>query len=102
MNADYIWKLVLLTTLASTSLAQDRIAGLTPYERPADAPRITADPTPDRARMLRGITDPVPPSLLQFLDDQGGWYTPFNRPGMTPPYDLRGWHAPPTTYSMTR
>ena len=27
-----------------------------------------------------------------FLEDQGNWYTPFNHPGMTGRYDIRGWH----------
>ncbi|OYX43944.1 MAG: hypothetical protein B7Z02_07110 [Rhodobacterales bacterium 32-67-9] len=26
---------------------------------------------------------------LKFLEDQGAWYTPFTRPGMTGPYKIR-------------
>jgi hypothetical protein len=37
------------------------------------------------------VSQPYPASL-RFLEDQGNWYTPFNRPGMLPPYDIRGWH----------
>ncbi len=42
---------------------------------------------------LTGISKPYPYSI-RFLEDQGNWNTPFNRPGMTGRYDLRGWHNP--------
>jgi hypothetical protein len=70
------------------------IAGLAPWQRPAQAPRLTADPPLDRKRSLHGVSEPLPPNL-KFLDDQGGWYNPFIHPGMPAPYDLRGWHAHP-------
>ena len=69
------------------------IAGVTPYQRPAGAPVIQWVQH-DRAwfeHALTGIQRPYPRSLY-FLDNQGNWYTPFTRPGMTPPYDIRGWH----------
>lgn len=69
------------------------MAGLAPYQRPATAPIQKADPPPDRQRALRGIPAPIPGSL-DFLAQQGGWFTPFIHPGMTGPYDLRGWHTP--------
>ncbi|MBK8524567.1 MAG: hypothetical protein IPL58_10920 [Betaproteobacteria bacterium] len=50
-------------------------------------------PPLDTTRALHGITTP-PPASLSFLDDQGGWYTPFSEPGMPAPYDLRNWHVP--------
>ncbi len=71
------------------------IAGLTPWQRPAGAPVINSVDR-DSAwfrRALTGISRPYPASL-RFLDNQGNWYTPFNRPGMTAPYDIRGWHQP--------
>jgi hypothetical protein len=70
------------------------IAGLAPYQRPQLAPMIRAfEPTPDwRARALFGVSEPRPASL-GFLDRQGAWYTPFDRPGMPGYYDLRGWHS---------
>lgn len=71
------------------------IAGLAPYERPAAAPRLTSAPPVDRQHALWGVTAPVPQSIEKFLKDQGGWFNPFLRPGMTGPYDLRGWHATP-------
>lgn len=72
------------------------VAGLAPWQRPTQAPRITAEPPLDRQRALHGVLAPIPASL-GFLDSQGGWYNPFTHPGMTAPYDLRGWHdAPPS------
>ena len=43
------------------------------------------------AQALSGVVEPYPYSL-RFLEDQGGWFTPFTKPGMTGPYDIRGWH----------
>ena len=98
MNANLFWMAALLSALTGATLAQadtgKSIAGLAPAARPADAPRISATPTLDRSRALHGIAEPVPPSL-RFLDQQGGWFNPFTHPGMTPPYDLRGWHTMP-------
>lgn len=70
------------------------IAGLAPQRRPEGAPvvREFAAGADWKARALTGIAAPVPPSL-GFLDRQGAWYTPFDRPGMPGPYDLRQWHA---------
>lgn len=87
---------LLLTSVAVSPLhaaAVDPVAGVEPWRRPAGAPVIEWV-THDRrwyAQALTGVQQPYPRSLW-FLDSQGNWYTPFNRPGMTPPYDLRGWH----------
>jgi len=80
----------LATTLAS---AGSPIAGLTPSERPVDAPVITSfDKSGQWYQLaLTGVEPPYPASL-RFLEDQGAWYTPFIHPGMTTPYDIRGWH----------
>ncbi|MER2607111.1 MAG: hypothetical protein ABTQ29_14850 [Siculibacillus sp.] len=69
------------------------VAGLAPDRRPVGAPSITAPLRPQSwyVRAVTGITPPYPRSLF-FLDNQGEWYTPFNRPGMVERYDLRGWH----------
>lgn len=81
--------------VASVS-AQDEyaVAGLAPHARPAGVPVITSfEKSPDwRDRALSGVSRPHPPGL-GFLDSQGAWYTPFTHPGMTEPYDVRGWHA---------
>ncbi|MFB2531554.1 hypothetical protein ACEYYB_06730 [Paracoccus sp. p4-l81] len=70
------------------------IAGVKPWERPAGAPVITEYvKSPEwYANALFGVSEPYPASL-GFLEDQGGWWTPFNHPGMPGPYDIRGWHA---------
>jgi hypothetical protein len=69
------------------------IAGMTPWQRPAGAPVISqVVRTPAwYEQALTGISQPFPYSL-RFLEDQGNWYTPFNRPGMPGRYDIRGWH----------
>ncbi|MCP4040599.1 MAG: hypothetical protein GY731_01415 [Gammaproteobacteria bacterium] len=69
------------------------IAGLKPYERPAGAPVITGM-NKDKQWYEHGLTGVKPPypTSLYFLDRQGNWFTPFTRPGMTGPYDIRGWH----------
>ena len=69
------------------------IAGLKPNQRPAGATTISRVQKGDDwyKKALTGIDPPYPPSI-RFLEDQGNWYTPFNRPGMTGRYDIRGWH----------
>lgn len=87
----------ILLTWGSTGaqvFAQDiLIAGVNPAERPANAPVITeVSQVPQRhTDALAGVTEPYPESL-QFLDDQGHWFTPFSHPGMVGPYDIRDWH----------
>lgn len=74
--------------------SQGFIAGLAPHERPESAP-VLKQATPESVRLdkaTHGIAGPVPESIQGFLKDQGAWYTPFSRPGMTSVYDIRGWH----------
>lgn len=73
--------------------ADNLIAGTAPWERPIGAPQITEVDRPASwyAEALHGVSRPYPYSL-RFLEDQGNWYTPFDRPGMTGSYDIRGWH----------
>jgi hypothetical protein len=69
------------------------VAGVTPSQRPAGAPRISRlarDPE-WLQHALRGVSAPYPASF-NFLHDQGNWHTPFTQPGAPGPYDLRGWH----------
>jgi hypothetical protein len=70
------------------------IVGLEPSVRPTWAPRITVFQKNEEwyRHALTGVSTPYPPSL-RFLEDQGAWWTPFTHPGMTVPYDLRGWHG---------
>ncbi len=74
------------------------VAGLAPYRRPASAPTLTVNPVFDAKQALHGVSSPIPESL-KFLNDQGAWFNPFTRPGMTGPYDLRGWHTAPVPLS---
>ena len=89
---------VVLSALAFLSAAGASadypVAGVQPDRRPEGAPRITGiDRNQDwYAHALRGVSQPYPKSLY-FLEHQGNWYTPFNRPGMPGVYDIRGLHA---------
>lgn len=69
------------------------VAGTAPDRRPEGAPRIESFERDAGwwAQFHRGVSHPLPPNLG--AESQGAWYTPFNRPGVPPPYDLRGWHA---------
>lgn len=73
--------------------AEYPIAGVTPNQRPEGAPvvRDVARSSSWEQRFFYGVTQPYPASL-RWAQDQGAWFTPFDRPGMTGPYDLRGWH----------
>ncbi|MFV0410841.1 MAG: hypothetical protein ACK5LJ_14445 [Paracoccus sp. (in: a-proteobacteria)] len=95
----------LIVATAAPVLAQDAaigepgpgaafIAGTDPSQRPAGAPVITEFVKSDEwyQAALTGVSEPYPASL-GFLDDQGAWFTPFIHPGMTAPYDIRGWHS---------
>ena len=88
------WLLAAILAFAGLGPAQAGfIAGVDPSTRPAGAPVVTEYPK-DGAwyqRALTGISQPYP-SSLRFLEDQGAWFTPFIHPGMTGPYDIRGWH----------
>lgn len=89
---------VLMTALAPAHVAKAEVggfvAGTTPDRRPEGAPRLTVFEKNDAwyAKARTGVSRPYPASL-KFLQDQGGWFNPFIRPGMTGPYDIRGWHA---------
>lgn len=75
------------------AMADYPVAGVNPSQRPMGAPVISWVQH-DKSwyqHALTGVDKPYPRSLW-FLDNQGGWYTPFNRPGMPGVYDMRGWH----------
>ena len=79
-----------LLAFASVSWAYP-ISGVSPDQRPEGAPVIDEVSHPEgwREEALSGVSEPYPASL-GFLADQGHWYTPFNRPNMPGPYDIRG------------
>lgn len=67
------------------------ISGIAPDQRPANASVITQFQK-DRAwyrQALNGVSMPYPKSL-SFLEDQGAWYTPFDRSNVPGRYDIRG------------
>lgn len=93
-----LWALLLLTGLSlsgvTNAIAAQFIAGVEPDKRRADIPVISKT-TKDAAWQkgaLTGVSEPYPEHVLQFLDDQGNWFSPFLHPGMVDRYDLRGWH----------
>jgi len=84
---------VIMATLGTATASEYLITGTTPWQRLENAPVITWVEH-DRSwyqKGLTGVSQPYPKSLY-FMDNQGNWYTPFIHRGMTPPYDLRGWH----------
>ncbi len=68
------------------------IGGMAPDHRREDVPIVKAAQAPDKNSALRGIDQPPPASLESVVEDQGAWYTPFTRPGMTGRYDIRKYH----------
>ena len=69
------------------------VAGSAPAQRPVDAPtikqhQITAE---SLGKRLHGVTDPLPPNVVDAAL-AGSWFMPLAHPGMTGPYDIRGWH----------
>lgn len=88
---------VVVSLVGATSVAVARdypMAGLTPDRRPEGAPVVVQNNRAPKweERFFFGITGKRPASLA-WSADQGSWYTPFDRPGMTGPYDIRGWHS---------
>lgn len=80
-----------ILTAAEMAIAEEPVvAGVNPTERLARAPGIT-EFTNDGA----GYTDALSgaelpyPACLKFFEDQGPRYTPFTRPGMTGPCEIR-------------
>lgn len=97
MKSGYLRSALVMCSLAPVCQASEEplfIAGTTPWQRPEGAPVIEWVRHDQEwfRHALTGISPPYPKSLY-FLDNQGHWYTPFNRPGMLPPYDIRGWHT---------
>jgi len=88
-------KLLLICSgvLFSAAASAYPIAGITPAQRPENAPIIKEFEKSVQwyENALKGVEQPYPASF-RFLEDQGGWYTPFNHKGMTGPYDIRNWH----------
>jgi len=86
----------LLLAAASGVAAQGSgfVAGLHPDRRPDGAPQATqATLAPEQLEQaLHGIDRPAPGNV-ESIAATGRWWVPLRRPGMNPPYDLRGWHS---------
>ena len=82
-------------TSASSMAGDDWVAGVEPSQRPAGAPSIGTVQKAEgwEAQSSHGISKPLPGNVHEILTDQGNWYTPFDHPGMTGPYDIRRWHS---------
>lgn len=68
------------------------VAGLQPDRRPAGAPVIERFEQSEawKALALKGVGEPR--TGVDFLKEQGAWYTPFNRPNLPGRYDIRQLH----------
>ena len=86
----------LCVTYATGAPAQTAgyVAGVHPHQRPDGAPRLTEDVrTPEQLkRELHGVEKPVPGNV-ESIAATGNWWVPLRQPGMTKPYDPRGWHG---------
>lgn len=73
-------------------------SGVQPDRRPENAPQITQDREVSASEMekwLHGISSPVPGNV-EVVARTGEWFVPLRHRGMTPPYDIRDWHAEST------
>ena len=101
MQRSIIWQLatviffVFFSGVALSAGAENAypVSGLKPDQRPEGAPviRFMSKDAAWHLNALAGVSRPYPQSLW-FLDNQGGWFNPFLRPGMKPPYDIRDHH----------
>lgn len=82
-----------LMSLFACAATAAEVVGMAPDRRPGAAPRLRIVAPERQQQMQVGLPEKL--DGLRFIRDQGNWYTPFDRPGMPPPYDLRGWHRKP-------
>ena len=87
------WVVTGVVSVVAVSVTANPVAGVNPAQRPDGAPVITSVDHDGQwyQNALTGVQQPYP-SSLRFLEDQGNWHTPFNRPGMPGRYDVRGWY----------
>ncbi|MCL2874900.1 MAG: hypothetical protein FWF12_01125 [Betaproteobacteria bacterium] len=91
------WFLVFCLPVAAGSAVGQTVgfvAGLHPDWRPDEAVQLAQSTlAPEQLeRALHGIDRPVSGNV-ELIAATGRWWVPLRRPGMTPPYDLRGWHS---------
>lgn len=73
-------------------------SGVHPDRRPENAPQITQDrevSAQQLAQRLHGVSQPYPGNVEE-IARTGEWFVPLRHRGMTPPYDIRDWHAEST------
>jgi len=87
-----VWAMFALG-LTGSAWSAGFVAGSAPAQRPANAPTIKEFQISPEAlgKRLHGITDPLPPNVVNAAL-AGPWFMPLAHPGMTGPYDIRGWH----------
>lgn len=100
-KSGFVVLVVLATGLSGVSVSvsvpaqslEGPVAGLQPDRRPEAAPRLAAVVTDAalKQRRLQGVSQPWP-GHVERIAEQGAWFSPMFAPGMTGPYDLRGWH----------
>jgi hypothetical protein len=85
---------VLCGLVVATGVFAQTVAGLQPDRRPQGAPVLRTDAVEPaiKSQRLTGVVTPWPGNVER-IAEQGQWYSPMFRPGMTGPYDLRGWHT---------
>jgi hypothetical protein len=106
LNLNFLVWATLALGLAGTARGADFVAGSAPAQRPVNAPAIKRHQiTPETlGKRLHGIADPLPPNVVDAAL-AGAWFMPLAHPGMTGPYDLRGWHRaelPPASSVRTQ
>lgn len=69
--------------------AEYPVAGVQPFQRPSGAPVITQVERSSgwEKKALRGVGEPH--TGLDFIRDQGNWYTPLFHPNAPGAYDIR-------------
>ena len=88
-----VWLIGVTLLISMPAVGGYPIAGVSPSQRPIGAPFLDEDRHDGQwyQQALQGVGQPYPFSL-KFLEVQGNWHTPFNRPGMPGRYDVRGWY----------
>ncbi len=85
---------LILLLVPSLNAQNYPVAGIEPDRQPAGFAVISKFVMDDdwNRRALAGVVSLYRDSL-RFLEDQGARFQPFMHPGMSGPYDLRGWHG---------
>jgi len=93
LKSNLLVSAMLVQGLSSFAWGADFVAGSAPAQRPANAPVIRQHQISPEAlgKRLHGVADPLPNNVVDAAL-AGSWFMPIAHPGMTGPYDLRGWH----------